>query len=210
MERISVFDIFKIGVGPSSSHTMGPWRAAQRFLAEINQDAIVSIQVELYGSLAKTGIGHGTDLAVLLGLNGDDPVTIAVDALHPNIEKIKLSRQINLGGKRMIDFDPATDLVFYMDTVLPFHSNGLIFRAFYENGQGESHTYYSVGGGFVVKEGEENKSTGITLPCPIDKGDELAAWCFSKNKNISEVVFENELTWRTHTEINEKLTGIWT
>ncbi len=210
MERISVFDIFKIGVGPSSSHTMGPWRAAQRFLAEINQEAVVSIQVELYGSLAKTGKGHGTDLAVLLGLNGDDPVTIPVDDLHPNIERITQSRQINLGGKRMIAFDPARDLVFYMDQSLPYHANGLVFRAFYADGKGESHTYYSIGGGFVVKEGEENNSAGITLPCPIDKGEELAHWCLTRDKNISEVVFENELTWRTQAEITEKLMGIWT
>lgn len=100
MERISVFDIFKIGIGPSSSHTMGPWRAAQRFLREISLDKVAAVQVELYGSLAKTGRGHGTDLAVQLGLNGDDPVTIPVEAVNPTIEHIAATRTIKLNGGR--------------------------------------------------------------------------------------------------------------
>ncbi|HNM24050.1 MAG TPA: serine dehydratase beta chain, partial [Saprospiraceae bacterium] len=110
MERISVFDIFKIGIGPSSSHTMGPWRAAQRFVREIAEKGrlndLAEVQVDLYGSLAKTGKGHGTDLAVILGLNGDDPVTIPVDQVHPTLERINHSKSLLLGGQTPIRFDP--------------------------------------------------------------------------------------------------------
>ena len=111
MERISVFDIFKIGIGPSSSHTMGPWRAAQRFLREIRLEEVQSVQIELYGSLAKTGKGHGTDLAVMLGLNGDDPVTIAVEAVDTHIAYIRQSHTIQLAGIRSIAFDPDVDKI---------------------------------------------------------------------------------------------------
>ena len=213
MERISVFDIFKIGIGPSSSHTMGPWRAAQRFLREMSDlekfDNIQSVQVELYGSLAKTGKGHGTDLAVVLGLNGDDPVTIPVEKVQSTVEQIRTSGQINLAGRRTIPFQPERDVVFLYDQALPYHANGLIFRAFYHDGSGESQTYYSVGGGFVVKEGEQNQGADTVLPFPIDHGSELRAWCLQENQNISEIVFRNELTWRTAEQINAELRNIW-
>jgi L-serine dehydratase len=209
MERISVFDIFKIGIGPSSSHTMGPWRAAQRFLREIKPDETVSVQVELYGSLAKTGKGHGTDLAVQLGLNGDDPVTIPVEDVDATILHIRTEKKIRLGGRREIPFDPDKDIVFHFDQTLPYHANGLIFRAFYQNGEGLSQTYYSVGGGFVVKEGEENLESDTQLPFPIDRGAELRAWCIQENQSISEIVFRNELTWRSEERIRTDLMHIW-
>jgi L-serine dehydratase len=209
MERISVFDIFKIGIGPSSSHTMGPWRAAQRFLRDIRLAHVAALRVELYGSLAKTGKGHGTDLAVLLGLNGDDPVTIAVEAVQPTIQRIHTTRRICLAGQRDIDFDAERDVVFYMDESLPYHANGLIFRAFYADGTGESHTYYSVGGGFVVKEGEENQASSVALPCPIDQGEDLRRWCQQRSKSIWEVVWENERTWRDDAQIRADLLQIW-
>jgi L-serine dehydratase len=171
MERISVFDIFKIGIGPSSSHTMGPWRTAQRFLRELSRplDDIAAVQVDLYGSLAKTGKGHGTDLAVMLGLNGDDPVTIPVPDVQSNIERINHLKKIQLGGAAPLPFNPEQDILFHFDQSLPYHANGLTFRAFYKDGHGESHTYYSVGGGFVVKEGEENESSPVVLPFPKPK-----------------------------------------
>lgn len=209
MERISVFDIFKIGVGPSSSHTMGPWRAAQRFVREIDLEKVVSVQVDLFGSLAKTGKGHGTDLAVQLGLNGDDPVTIPVESLEPTIRQISVTRQINLGAKRQIPFDPERDLVFHFDQSLPYHANGLTFRAFYQNGEGVSHNYYSVGGGFVVKEGEEDLASDFHLPFPIDRGEELRDWCVGEGQSISEIVFRNELTWRSEDLIRADLMNIW-
>jgi L-serine dehydratase len=209
MERISVFDIFKIGIGPSSSHTMGPWRAAQRFVSEIRIPDVSYIKVELYGSLAKTGKGHGTDLAVLLGLHGDDPVTIPVEAVHPTIEQIGSERIMRLGGQRDIPFDPTQDVVFLYDQVLPFHANGLIFRVFYTDGSGESHTYYSVGGGFVVKEGEEHAGGSVTLPYPIDKGKDLLTWCSQHDRPIWQVVWDNELTWRQSDQIKSELLRIW-
>ncbi len=209
MERISVFDIFKIGIGPSSSHTMGPWRAAQRFLREIDLEKTVAVQVELYGSLAKTGKGHGTDLAVLLGLAGHDPVFVAVEQVTPIFQKIKNEGKIRLAGRFEIPFDFQADLIFNASTFLPYHSNGLIFRAFYENGDGASQTYFSVGGGFVVKEGEENPAAAIELPYPIDKGSDLGGWCRTENRAIFEIVFENELRWRTPEKTKTDLLSIW-
>jgi L-serine dehydratase len=209
MERISVFDIFKIGVGPSSSHTMGPWRAAQRFLREINIPEVTYVKVELYGSLAKTGKGHGTDLAVLLGLNGDDPVTIPVADVHGNVNRIRSTRTIRLNGQRDIPFNPDDDVVFLYDQTLPYHANGLIFRAFYKNGEGVSHTYYSIGGGFVVKEGEENAASQKQLPFPIDQAEELRRWCEQENRNVSDIVWQNELSWRSPEQIRADLMKIW-
>jgi L-serine dehydratase len=209
MERISVFDIFKIGIGPSSSHTMGPWRAAQRFLNEIDLQQVASVQVELYGSLAKTGKGHGTDLAVLLGLNGDDPVTIPVEAVQTNFQQIHATKKIRLGGQRDLPFDPDRDVVFHFNQTLPYHANGLVFRAFYHNGKGESHTYYSIGGGFVLKEGEQGKGSEATLPFPIDRGEDLRQWCVQEGQSISSIVFRNEKTWRSAEQIHADLMNIW-
>jgi L-serine dehydratase len=209
MERISVFDIFKIGIGPSSSHTMGPWRAAQRFLSAIDLQQVASVQVELYGSLAKTGKGHGTDLAVLLGLNGDDPVTIPVEAVQTNFQQIHTTRKIRLGGLQEIPFDPDRDVIFHFDQALPYHANGLVFRAFYQNGRGESHTYYSIGGGFVVKEGEQDGNSETLLPFPIDLGEELRQWCAQEGQSISSIVFRNERTWRSAEQIHADLMNIW-
>ena len=209
MERISVFDIFKIGIGPSSSHTMGPWRAAQRFLSEINVGEVASVQVELYGSLAKTGKGHGTDLAVLLGLHGDDPVTIPVEDVQANFDHIHATKTLTLGGRRTIPFDPETDVHFLYDQSLPYHANGLIFRAFYQNGEGVSQTYYSVGGGFVVKEGEQDDVSETRLPFPIDQAEELREYCEGEGKNVSEIVWENELSWRSPEQIRADLMKIW-
>jgi L-serine dehydratase len=210
MERISVFDIFKIGIGPSSSHTMGPWRAAQRFLSEINIAEVSYVQVELYGSLAKTGKGHGTDLAVLLGLHGDDPVTIPVADVQTHVAEIQATKTLRLGGQRDIPFDPEENIVFLFEQSLPYHSNGLIFRAFYKNGEGVSQTYYSVGGGFVVKEGEQDAVSSMHLPFPIDMAEELRLYCEKEDKNVSDIVWENELSWRSPEQIRGDLMKIWT
>ena len=213
MERISVFDIFKIGIGPSSSHTMGPWRAAQRFVRELERDsefdAVEAVVVELYGSLAKTGKGHGTDLAVLLGLDGHDPVTIPVEQVQMSLQHIIETQSLNLGGKKQIAFNPEHDLVFYYDQTLPYHANGLVFRAFLQNGAGVSQTYYSVGGGFVVKEGEENLASTVELPFPIDRAQDLKRYCLDLEKPISEIVMQNELTWRTEEQVHKDLLSIF-
>jgi L-serine dehydratase len=209
MERISVFDIFKIGIGPSSSHTMGPWRAAQRFLSAVDLEQTIAVRVELYGSLAKTGKGHGTDLAVLLGLNGDDPVTIPVEAVQTNFQQIHTTKKIRLGGQREIAFDPDRDVVFHFDQSLPYHANGLVFRVFYKNDEGASHTYYSIGGGFVVKDDEQDINSETQLPFPIDKGEELRQWCAQEGQSISSIVFRNERTWRSAEQIHADLMNIW-
>ena len=188
---------------------MGPWRAAQRFIREINVDAVASVRVELYGSLAKTGKGHGTDLAVQLGLNGDDPVTIPVDAVSTTIKHIKNTKTIRLAGRRDLPFDPDLDVVFIMDQALPYHANGLIFRAFYQNGEGVSQTYFSVGGGFVVKEGEEDLASSTHLPFPIDRASELRQWCTEQGASISEIVLRNELSWRSEAQVRTELMAIW-
>ncbi|MFN0016506.1 MAG: L-serine ammonia-lyase, partial [Saprospiraceae bacterium] len=213
MERISVFDIFKIGIGPSSSHTMGPWRAAQQFLREIERenafDHVASVQVDLYGSLAKTGKGHGTDLAVALGLNGDDPVSIPVEAVQLTLQRISQNKTIRLGGRHKLPFDPDRDILFLYNETLPFHANGLVFRAFFRNGTGISQTYYSIGGGFVVQAGEEYSASSVALPFPVDQGVDLARWCTEQGGSISEIVFQNECIWRTPEEIRSGLLNIW-
>lgn len=212
-ECISVFDIFKIGVGPSSSHTLGPWRAALRFVDTIRQkgiDNVQAVKVLLYGSLAKTGKGHGTDVAVILGLNGEDPVTFDVNEITPRLKQIATEKKMNLGLSREIDFDPAHDVVFLMDESLPYHPNAVTFLCTFNNGEEIAETFYSIGGGFVVKEGEEGGSANdIDLPFPIDKADDLLHWCRKTGLHIYEVVMENEHAWRSETETRKGVLKIW-
>ncbi|HUH26380.1 MAG TPA: L-serine ammonia-lyase [Flavobacterium sp.] len=215
MECISVFDMLKIGVGPSSSHTLGPWRAAERFLAELKElhifDQVTEISVDLYGSLSLTGIGHATDLAVMLGLSGADPEYVPIDNIQGIIQQIKSSEQLNLGNEKLIVFHPKKDIVFHKN-FLPFHANGLTFSAKYGENTYTS-TFYSIGGGFVVKEesaeNPENDEIKATFPFPIDKADELLAYCKQENKLISEIVYENELSLRSPEEIDHELMRIW-
>ena len=215
MECISVFDMLKIGVGPSSSHTLGPWRAAERFIAELKDlnifDKIESVTVDLYGSLSLTGIGHATDLAVMLGLSGADPEYVPVDDISGIIDQIKQTNILNLGNAVQIQFNPSENIVFNKN-FLPFHANGLSFTAFYE-GKEYVSTFYSIGGGFVVKEesaaNTENDEIKATFPFPVDKADELLAFCRQENKSISELVYENELSLRSPEEIDHELMRIW-
>jgi len=206
--------MFKIGVGPSSSHTLGPWRAAQRFTRSLEQkgvlDDVKTIRVILYGSLAKTGIGHGTDVAVQLGLSGDDPVTFDVNNINAKMDDIKQMKKILLTGKHEIDFDPAEDIEFLYGESLPFHPNALSFLVELNNGDNLSETYYSVGGGFVVKEGEDNNNRSeVTLPFPVNTANELLHWCMKTGMNISDVVLENEAAWRNEKETKEGVLNIW-
>jgi L-serine dehydratase len=213
-ESISVFDIFKIGVGPSSSHTLGPWRAAQLFLHSLEQkqqlSQVVSLQVLLYGSLAKTGKGHGTDVAVLMGLSGEDPVTCNVEAIDDKVQHIRYSKKLVLHGKYEIDFDPATGIGFLFTESLPYHPNALTFMITLRNGEQLASTYYSVGGGFVQQENETTASTGaVQLPFPIDTADDLLHWCRKTGLSISEVVMENENSWRGDEETRKGVLKIW-
>jgi L-serine dehydratase len=212
-EQISVFDIFKIGIGPSSSHTLGPWRAAQRFTESLKAqnmlDEVEQVKILLYGSLAKTGIGHGTDVAILLGLSGEDPVTMDVELVMPTVNNIKLDHQLNLAGLRNISFDYAQDLIFLMNEALPGHPNAVTFQAFLSSGKAVSETYYSVGGGFVVKEGESaSEKKTVDLPFPIDNAQDLLVGCMRTGLKISELVMENEHSWRSESETREGIMRI--
>ncbi len=213
-QRISVFDIFKIGTGSSSSHTLGPWRATQRCLIELQKahlfDKIVRIQTLLYGSLAKTGIGHGTDFAVIAGLLGEDPVTSDTATLPQKVQHIKNAKSIKLDKNKEIAFDYQQDIVFLFSENLPFHPNGIRFVIFLEDDSTLEKTYYSVGGGFVVKEGEEETSVSdMDFPYPIDTASQLAHWCKITGKNVSEIVWENEQTLRKSQDIEAGLLTIW-
>jgi L-serine dehydratase len=213
-EAISVFHMLKIGVGPSSSHTLGPWRAAQRFMQSITRAyglaTVVKLQVLLYGSLAKTGIGHGTDVAIQLGLSGEDPVTFDVDAITPRMQEIKTARQLLLDGTVRISFDPAEDIKYLYDESLPYHPNALSFLVTFSNGNQVAETYYSIGGGFVKKEGEDDKGTAeVQLPFPINDADNLLHWCMTTGFAVSEVVMENEHAWRPESETRKGLSDIW-
>lgn len=214
-EAISVFDMFKIGVGPSSSHTLGPWRAALRFLETIHEKSnlhtVKSITVLLYGSLAKTGKGHGTDIAVLMGLIAADPVTVDVNSIHSTIEKIKTEHQLMLGGNNRIPFSYKDNLLFLTSESLPYHPNGLTFLIEFEDGREISETYYSIGGGFVVREGEEagaSKAT-VDLPFPTNNAADILHWCRKTGMSIHEMVLENEHVWRTEAETKKGVIQIW-
>lgn len=213
-EPISVFDIFKIGIGPSSSHTLGPWRAAQRFIRSLIEQKkladTVNIQVLLYGSLAKTGKGHGTDIAIQLGLSGDDPVSFDVTAIDSKINRISRERKLLLNGEHLIDFNPEEDISFLFTESLPYHPNALSFLAAFSQGEPIAETYYSIGGGFVKKEGEETDSySAVQLPFPIDTANDLLHWCMKTGLGISEVVMENENAWRPEPETRQGILKIW-
>src|ERR1700744_3112240 len=192
-EQISVFDMFKIGIGPSSSHTLGPWRAAQQFVQILEEKQalplVVQVKILLYGSLAKTGKGHGTDIAILLGLSGDDPVTFEVNQVTPKTDLIKSSRKLVLSGKMEIEFSFDDDLLFLFNESLPYHPNAVTFQAFLSDGTALSETYYSIGGGFVVKEGGAQGTAKVdpALPFPIDTVGNLLHWCMKTGLKLSEV-----------------------
>lgn len=208
--------MLKIGVGPSSSHTLGPWRAAERWIKELkdsgNFENVQKISIDLYGSLSLTGKGHATDLASVLGLLGYDPVTIPVENIDPEINNIRVFKRLNLNGERNIDFDLDKDIVFHKN-FLPFHPNGMKFTATLNNGKKISSTFYSIGGGFVVKEERKQAKKKLEkfkeFPFPIIKGTELAAYCRQENKKISEIVYENEKSLRSEAEIDAGLKAIW-
>jgi len=212
-EAISVFDIFKIGIGPSSSHTLGPWRAALRFIKTLTERDVLSqvteVKVLLYGSLAKTGKGHGTDVAVQLGLSGDDPVIFDVEKIDTKIAGIANLKKITLDGRHEMQFDPSVDIEFLISESLPFHPNALTFLASFDDGESIAETYYSIGGGFVVKENETRAQKEDSLPFPINNAEELLHWCRKTGLSIHEVVMENESIWRAEKETKEGVLNIW-
>lgn len=216
MEQISVFDMLKIGVGPSSSHTLGPWRAAEKWIQELKDENIFNqvetISVNLYGSLSLTGKGHATDLACILGLSGTDPEYIPIKDIDTIIDDVKLNQRIQFGGHNFIPFNFETSIVFN-SSFLDFHSNGVTFKANLKNGTNTESTFYSIGGGFITKENNpslnKESNTIKRFPYPIQSSEQLLAACEKENKTIPEIVWDNEITLKTPEEVDKELHRIW-
>jgi L-serine dehydratase len=212
---LSTFDVFKIGIGPSSSHTMGPMRAAREFALRLESAGLLEktqeVFIRLYGSLALTGSGHGTDRAVLLGLTGEDPRTVDPDRMEPTLQQIRSTGQLQLLGRHAIAFDEPMQLLFMRSERLPRHTNGMRFTALDAGGARLlEEEYYSLGGGFIVRGAEpEGQGAGGAPPYPFASGAELLALCREHGLEIFELMLANERTWRTAGEVREQLLGIW-
>jgi L-serine dehydratase len=215
---VSVLDIFKIGIGPSSSHTVGPMRAARTFALGLSERGLLGnvqrIKAELYGSLGATGKGHGSDKAVMLGLEGEAPDEVDTEAVPARLAAIRKDKRLNLLGTREIGFDEKTDLVMYRRESLPFHPNGMRYSAFDAGGETlYTRVYYSVGGGFVLDESATEGSPIVAdrtpLAHPFKSGDELLACCRETGLSISALMLENEAAWRTADETRAALLRIW-
>jgi L-serine dehydratase len=213
---MSIFDLFRVGIGPSSSHTVGPMRAAKSFVETLCMTNLlgrtVQVKVDLYGSLALTGRGHGTDRAVLLGLEGESPDQIDPAIIEQRIGEIRERKELVLNGQKTIPFFEERDLQFHGESTLPKHSNGMRFSAFSaSDARLREDTYYSVGGGFIVADGQDSgtKPSVLDVPFPFNSAAELLDIANKKNLPIWAVVFENEKTWRTEDEIRLGIQGIW-
>jgi len=214
---VSIFDLFKIGIGPSSSHTVGPMKAACMFVRRLEKQGLLEktarVEVSLYGSLAHTGRGHGTDKAVLLGLQGELPDSIDPDRIDPMLDKIESNQSISLLCRHDIPFAQKKDLLFRKREVLPYHPNGMRFESFDASGDVlRSNEYYSVGGGFVVNRDEAAEDRIVAdqtrLPYPFNSGDELLALCHEHRMRIADVMMANERTWRSEQDIRTGLLQI--
>ncbi|GAB3622887.1 L-serine ammonia-lyase [Mariniluteicoccus endophyticus] len=214
---VSAFDLFKIGIGPSSSHTVGPMRAARRFVDALAEegllDDVTRVKAELFGSLGATGHGHGSRGAVMWGLEGDDPETVDTDAAPARTEAIEASGLLRLGGTRRIAFDTATDLVLHRTRRLPFHPNGMTFTAWSGKRQVAQRTYYSVGGGFVLDDDGSGTPEIVPDPTPVPHpfrtAAELLEICERTGLSISEVALANECARRSEDEVRAGLTRLW-
>ena len=219
---VSVFDLFKIGIGPSSSHTVGPMRAARMFVARLAHEGVLArvtrVKAQMYGSLGATGKGHGSDKAVLLGLSGHEPDTVDIEQVPIILEAIRTQHRVSLNGAHEIAFDEAADLVMHRRETLPFHANGMRFTAFDADGaELENRVYYSVGGGFVVSDevaadGSRQKTIApdtTVLPYPFHSGDDLLALTARDGISIAELMRRNERHWRTDDEVHAGLMRIW-
>lgn len=210
---ISIFDLFSIGIGPSSSHTVGPMRAAKMFTTYLEKkkllDKTKEIKIHLYGSLAYTGKGHGTDKALLMGLEGNTPEGVDADLIDQKVENISKKNKINLLGKKDLEFNVKEQIVFNKKDKLPLHSNAMKFEAIISNNKGKiEKIYYSVGGGFILG---EKGVVGSKKEAPFDfsSGDELLKFCADENKSISEIVLLNELEQMPEAKVRKKLLEIW-
>ncbi len=216
MESISVFDMLKIGVGPSSSHTLGPWRAARRWVDDLKSKGkfyeISEVSVDLYGSLSLTGKGHATDIAVLLGLSGFDPITFPTEKIETEIAQITSKNRLKLNNELELPFKPE-ECIRFNRKFLEFHPNGITFRAVLNNGKKVASTYYSIGGGFVVQKERKRAKKKLEkfahFPFPIQTATDLLMHCTSEGKSISEMVLENERSLRSDEAISKGLKEIW-
>ncbi len=215
---ISIFDLFKVGIGPSSSHTVGPMVAARLFVRGLSEakfiDDVARVKVALYGSLGATGKGHGSGKAVLLGLMGMKPETVDVEVIPHLIQTIRDTQELSLDAVKRIAFDEKVDLIFHREKALPFHSNGLKIQAFDgEKNQLIEKIYYSVGGGFVVDEEHCNdspiKQDETVVPYPFTTAHELLSLCESTGLAISQIMLKNEESWKPHDEIVSGILSIW-
>ena len=215
---ISVFDLFKIGIGPSSSHTVGPMIAARNFILDVENSKqlknVTRIKSEMYGSLGATGKAHGTPKAIILGLEGEEPDKVDATLISSRIEKIDSEGQLNLLGKHVINYDRLEDQKLYRRKSLPFHPNGMTFFAYdKKNKEIAKKSYYSVGGGFVVDDSKEDRDlitedeTKITFP--YDKAAQLLEYCENESLNISDIMLANESAWRSESKIRKELLHLW-
>ena len=213
--KTSIFEIFKVGIGPSSSHTMGPMRAAADFARGLvtreEIPRVVRVVAELYGSLALTGHGHGTDRAILLGLSGELPDLIEPETIEPKLAAIRAAKKLRLAGAREIAFDEATDLLWHKDKTLAAHSNGMRFTAFdADDAVLATQVYFSIGGGFILREGE-SAGAKVVKPVPFlfSSADELLRIGDERGLAIWEIALENEKAWHTEAEIRAHVARIW-
>jgi L-serine dehydratase len=215
---LTVLDLYTIGIGPSSSHTVGPMRAGNRFVARLIEAGLLNqtarVEVHLYGSLALTGKGHGTDKAVLLGLEGETPEAVDVDAVPAKVEAIRTQRRLKLGGAHGVPFDDKSDLIFHRLESLPAHPNGLRIIARGSDGtELLGRVYYSIGGGFVVNEAtagrDELKADAQVLPFPFSHGDDLLRLGLATGLSVSELMLRNESAWRPEAETRASLLRVW-
>jgi L-serine dehydratase len=215
---ISVFDLFSIGIGPSSSHTVGPMRAAQQFVQNLKDDGLLhqvtKVTADLYGSLGATGKGHGSDKAVMLGLEGELPESVDTDSVESRLESIRATRQLNLLGEQAVKFDEQKQLVMHRRKTLPFHANGMTFCAFdAKHEKLREATFYSVGGGFIVDESAQGTDRIVEddtrLPYPFLSAVDLLIHCANHDMSISDLMMENEKVWRSEAEIRGGLLKIW-
>ncbi len=206
--NISLFDMFSIGIGPSSSHTVGPMYAANAFITLLKKndlfDEVARLRVELYGSLALTGKGHGTDKAIINGLCGFSPETVEPETMIPRMKKILTEKKLHLNGEKIIDFDAEQDFPFLQKELLPKHTNGMRFIAFDNNNRSLlSQEYYSIGGGFITtaEEFDQQSYDQQDPPHPFATAEELLKHCTKHNKTIADIMMDNELSWRKEAEV---------
>ncbi|CAM5548788.1 L-serine ammonia-lyase [Streptomyces aurantiogriseus] len=215
---LSAFDLYSVGIGPSSSHTVGPMRAARRFVRLLNDGGLLPsvsrVRAELFGSLGATGHGHGSDKAVVLGLEDEDPATVDTDQADSRVARVRDNNTLLLAGKHRIGFDADADLVLHRRKSLPTHPNGMVFHAFADDGRMlDRRTYYSVGGGFVVDEdatGADRVVADTTrVRFPFGSAAELLAHCDREDLAVSDIMLANEQAWRPEAEVRAGLLHLW-